>query len=196
MELHDRYVERAKRGNFDLLFIGDSITYFWNDEIWNRYYGPWNAEKFGIGGDKTQHVLWRVRNGEIDGIRPKVVVLLVGTNNLSDNTVEEIAQGIGAIVQEVRRGLPETRILLLGIFPRSEEPDAIREKLRAVNAMIAGLDDGSHVRFLDIGKVFVNDDGTISREVMPDYLHLTRQGYRLWADAMEPTLRSMLDESP
>ena len=192
---HNQFVERAGRGDIDLLFIGDSITEGWHGEVWSRYYAARHAEPFGIGGDKLQQILWRVRNGELDGIRPKVVVLMIGTNNLTVNSVEEIDLGVAAIVEEVRRRLPESRILLLAIFPRGREPDALRRKVHEVNASIARLGDGAHVRFLDIGKTFVNDDATISVEVMPDYLHLSREGYRRWAEAMEPTLRSMLGES-
>jgi lysophospholipase L1-like esterase len=195
MDLHHRFVERAKQGNVSLLFLGDSITQGWNDnDVWKRFYGPRNPANFGIGGDRTQHVLWRIQNGELDGIEPKVVVLMIGTNNASSASADEIAQGITAIVEELRHRLPNAKILLLGVFPRGENPDATREKLDAVNAKIAGLDDGTHVKFLDIGKKFLNEDGTISREVMPDYLHLSSKGYRIWADAMEPTLWSMLDE--
>jgi lysophospholipase L1-like esterase len=195
MDLHRGFVDRAKKGNVDLLFLGDSITQGWNDnEVWKRYYGPRNAANFGIGGDRTQHVLWRIQNGELDGIEPKVVVLMIGTNNASSATADEIAQGIAAIVEELRHRLPRAKILLLGVFPRGQKPYATREKLQDVNAKIAPLDDGSHVKFLDIGKAFLSQDGTISPEIMPDYLHLNRKGYRIWADAMEPTLWSMLDE--
>ncbi len=162
--------------------------------VWKRFYGPRNAANFGIGGDRTQHVLWRIQNGELEGIEPKVVVLMIGTNNASSGTADEIAQGVTAIVKELRHRLPKAKILLLGVFPRGQKPNELREKLGAVNAKIAHLDDGSHVKYLDIGKAFLNEDGTISREIMPDYLHLTRKGYRIWADAMEPTLWSMLDE--
>lgn len=196
MKLHREFLERAQQGKVDLLFLGDSITQGWRGapEVWKRFYGPRNAENFGIGGDRTQHVLWRIQNGELEGIEPKAVVLMIGTNNANNATADEIAQGITAIVEELRKRLPKTKVLLLGVFPRGEKPDATREKLDAVNAKIAGLDDGSHVKFLDIGKAFLNPDGTISREIMPDYLHLSRKGYRIWADAMEPTLWSLLDE--
>ena len=199
IELHQRYVERAKKGHVDLLFLGDSITQGWNEAtnpVWKRFYGPRNAVNFGIGGDRTQHVLWRIRNGELDGVQPKVTVLMIGTNNASSNTPDEIAQGITAIVQELRRKLPETKVLLLGVFPRSQKPDSVRERLKSVNERIARLDDGAHVKFLDIGKAFLEADGTIAKEVMPDFLHLTVLGYRRWADAMEPTLWSLLDELP
>jgi lysophospholipase L1-like esterase len=195
MDMHLKLVERAKQGNVDLLFLGDSITQGWNDnQVWARHYFPRHAANFGIGGDRTQHVLWRIQNGELDGIEPKAVVLMIGTNNASSATADEIAQGITAIVRELRQRLPKAKVLLLGVFPRGQKPDATREKLQAVNTKIAGLDDGSHVKFLDIGKAFLNQDGTISPEIMPDYLHLTRKGYRIWADAMEPTLWSILDE--
>jgi lysophospholipase L1-like esterase len=195
MDLHSRFLERAKKGNVDLLFLGDSITQGWHDnEVWKRFYGPRNAANFGIGGDRTQHVLWRIQHGELEGIDPKVVVLMIGTNNASSGTADEIAQGVAAIVEELRHRLPKAKVLLLGVLPRGQKPDATREKLQAVNAKIARLDDGSHVKYLDIGKAFLNEDGTISPEIMPDFLHLTRKGYRIWADAMEPTLWSMLDE--
>jgi lysophospholipase L1-like esterase len=194
-ELHERFLKRAKEGHVELLFLGDSITQGWNDnEVWKRHYDPRHAANFGVGGDRTQHVLWRIQNGELDRIEPKVVVLMIGTNNASSATADEISLGITAIVEELRHRLPKGRILLLGVFPRGQKPDATREKIQAVNARIARLDDSSHVKFLDIGKAFLNEDGTISPEIMPDYLHLTRKGYRIWADAMEPTLWSMLDE--
>ena len=195
MEVHKSFLALAKKGKIDLLFLGDSITQGWyENEVWQRYYGPRNAANFGIGGDRTQHVLWRIQNGELNGIEPKVVVLMVGTNNADSATPDEIAQGITAIVAELGKRLPKSRVLLLGIFPQSPKPSAIRERLKSANEQIAKLDDGKHVRFLDIGKAFMNEDGTISRDVMPDFLHLSRRGYRIWAEAMEPTLWSLLDE--
>jgi beta-glucosidase len=199
MELHADFLKRAKEGHIDLLFLGDSITQGWGweqnaNEVWKRYYAPRNAANFGAGGDRTQHLLWRIQHGEVDGIAPKVVVLLIGTNNASSGTSEEIAQGIETIVQELRRRRPDSRILLLGIFPRGAKPNAIRDKLDSVNARIAKLDDGSSVRFLDISRAFLDEDEMISPEIMPDSLHLSRKGYRIWAEAMEPLLWSLLDE--
>ncbi|MHB1557418.1 MAG: platelet-activating factor acetylhydrolase IB subunit [Isosphaeraceae bacterium] len=196
MNLHNQFLERAKKGHVDLLFLGDSITQGWHDnDVWKRFYGPRHAANFGIGGDRTQHVLWRIQNGELDGIDPKVVVLMIGTNNANNASAEDIAKGVTTIVEEVRKRLPKTRILLLAVFPRRDKPPAIQENLDRVNAMIARLDDGSHVKVLDIGKAFLEPDGSISRDVMPDLLHLSQKGYRRWADAMEPTLWSMLDEA-
>ncbi len=204
MNMHARFLEQAKKGNIDLLFLGDSITQGWLGrngqgegpiEVWDRYYVPRNAADFGIGGDRTQHVLWRLDNGEVDGIKPKVVVLMIGTNNVGSNSAAEIADGVKAIVAKLREKLPESKILLLGVFPRGEKPAGpAREKLAAVNESISKLDDGKMIKYLDIGKSFLHDDGTITRDVMPDFLHLTRKGYRIWADAMEPTLWSILDE--
>ena len=194
MEMHEKFLERAKKGDIDLLFLGDSITQGWNDNgTWQRHYAPRQAANFGIGGDRTQHVLWRLDHGEVDGIEPKVIVLMIGTNNFHSNTPEEIAEGIRAIVQTLRVKLPASRILLLGIFPRGESPMPGRERIAAVNSRIARLDDGKSVTYLDVGPVFIQPDGKIARDVMPDFLHLSEKGYRIWADAMEPTLWSLLE---
>jgi lysophospholipase L1-like esterase len=195
MTLHKAFLERGKSGPAEVLFLGDSITQGWgNNDVWERYYGPRKAANFGIGGDRTQHVLWRLQNGEVDEIRPKVVVLMIGTNNLGSNTPDEIVEGITAIVQRLREKLPESKILVLGIFPRAEKPGPIRDQIQAINARIAKLDDGKTVKYLDIGPKFLEEDGTISKAVMPDFLHLSHKGYMIWADAIEPTLWSMLEE--
>jgi lysophospholipase L1-like esterase len=199
MKRHESYLERARKGDVDLLFLGDSITQGWSSAkgVWDRYYGPRKAANFGIGGDRTQHVLWRIENGELDGISPKVVVLMIGTNNSRDDPADAIAEGVEAIVKDLREKLPRAKVLLLGVFPRGEKPDSnpAREKLAAVNERIKKLDDGGKtVKYLDIGGRFLNEDGTISKEIMPDFLHLSGKGYRIWADAMEPTLWSLLDE--
>jgi lysophospholipase L1-like esterase len=211
MKMHESFLARTKDSQgVDLLFLGDSITQGWMGrnkegqgpvEVWERYYGPRNAADFGIGGDRTQHVLWRIENGEVEGITPKVTVLMIGTNNLGANTNDEIAAGIEAIVAKLRDLLPDTRILLLGIFPRGEKPtspdgqaSSPRGRIKAINERIAKLDDLKEVTYLDIGPKFLEEDGTISKEIMPDFLHLSRKGYRIWADAMEPTLWSLLDE--
>src|SRR4051794_35531071 len=145
-QLHDSFLARAKKKEgVNLLFFGDSITQGWNgaQAVWDRYYGPRNAANFGIGGDRTQHVLWRIENGEVEGIHPKVVVLMIGTNNMGANSADEIADGIAAIVKKLREKLPETKVLLLGIFPRGERPDdPSRDKIKAVNEKAAKLDDG------------------------------------------------------
>jgi lysophospholipase L1-like esterase len=196
MNMHESFLERAKQGDIDLLFVGDSITQGWKGsgkEVWERFYGPRKSANFGIGGDRTQHVLWRLENGEIDGISPKVVVLMIGTNNVGDNSPEQIADGIKAIVGKLRTKLPESKILLLAVFPRDETRSARRERLIAVNERISKLAEDKMVTFLDIGQHFLDEDGTLSKDIMPDYLHLSSKGYRIWADAMEPTLWSLLE---
>lgn len=193
--MHKDFLKQAEKGDIDLLFLGDSITQGWNNnETWKKHYGPRHAANFGIGGDGTQHVLWRVQNGEIDGIKPRVVVMMIGTNNVGGSSADEIASGVKAIVAELRKRLPETKILLLGVFPRSEKPDEARAKLKKVNEQISKLDDGEKVHYLDIGSSFLEKDDTISKEIMPDYLHLSPEGYERWAAAIEPSLKKLLGE--
>jgi lysophospholipase L1-like esterase len=201
---HEAFVARAKQGGVDMLFLGDSITAGWlwgkgGLNIWNKMYVPRHAADFGIGYDRTQNVLWRIENGELEGINPKVVVLLIGTNNAGyeddgkpRNTTPEIIEGVTTIVRELRTRLPESKILLLGIFPRGEKADPVREQIKAINAGIAKLDDGKTVKFMDVGAKLPGPDGTLSRDIMPDLLHPNEKGYQIWADAMESTLSSML----
>jgi beta-glucosidase len=183
-----------------LLFIGDSITQGWEaagaSNVWNKYYAPRKAVNLGIGGDRTQHVLWRIEKAPLEGVKPKAAVVMIGTNNSNaeDNTPEQIVDGIRAIVNKLRERLPDTKILLLGIFPRSENFTAQRGKLTQVNQVIAGLDDGRNVHYLDIGHRFLRPDGTLSGEIMPDYLHLSPKGYEIWAQAIEAKLVALLGE--
>jgi lysophospholipase L1-like esterase len=204
MSSHEALVKQAKQGGIDLLFLGDSITagWFWGNggiNVWKKCYAPRHAAEFGIGYDRTENVLWRITHGELDGIKPKVVVILIGTNNCGNeddgkprNTTPEIIQGVTAIVNELRARLPESKILLFGIFPRGETNNPVREQVRAVNAQLAKLDDGKRVKFMDIGPKFLGPDGTLSRAIMPDLLHPSEKGYRIWADAMESTLDQMM----
>jgi lysophospholipase L1-like esterase len=204
MSSHEAFVARAKLGGVDLLFLGDSITAGWlwgkgGLNVWNKCYAPRHAADFGIGYDRTQNVLWRIKHGELDGLKPKVVVLLIGTNNAGNedngkprNTTPEIVEGVTAIVRELRVRLPEGKILLFGIFPRGEKNDPVREQVKMVNDQLARLDDGRMVKFMDIGAKFLGPDGMLSRDIMPDLLHPNEKGYQIWADAMESTLNSML----
>lgn len=208
---HASFLERGRSGPVDLLFLGDSITAGWSrvPHIWDRYYGHRRAANFGIGGDRTQHVLWRIENGELDAISPKAVVLMLGTNNSGSHSAEEIVAAMEKLVGVIRTKLPETKVLLLAVFPRgarkdaegritpAAEADAARrmQTLAEANAGLARLADGRHVRFLDIGGVFLGQDGRIPFSIMPDQLHLSPAGYQLWADAMEPLLSEMLGET-
>ena len=195
-QMHESFLKRAKEGKIDLLFLGDSITEGWgNNAVWQKNYAPLNAANFGIGGDTTENVLWRILNGEIEGVAPKVAVLMIGTNNfgLEGHQPPDVAKGVTTIVQTLRKKLPATKVLLLAIFPRDEKPNTdARKKIQKVNEQIATLDDKKNVRFLDIGPKFTSPDGSISKEIMPDFLHLSEKGYQIWADAMDPLLKQLM----
>ncbi len=187
--------------NAKVLFIGDSITQGWEGggkDVWARYYAPRNAVNLGIGGDRTQHVLWRLDNGNLNGLKPKAAVVMIGTNNSNgeDNTVDQIADGVTAIVRKLREKLPQTKVLLLAIFPRGENPSPQRGKVLQVNQILQKLADNQNVYWMDLGYQFVNSDGTIPRELMPDYLHLSPKGYEIWAEAIEDKLAAVLGDSP
>lgn len=191
---HDGFVEIAKKGDVDLLFLGDSITDGWRGQkkTWESAFGAYKPANFGIGGDRTEHVLWRIQNGELDGIKPKVAVLMIGTNNSGANSAEQISEGITEIVKTIRSKSPTTKVLLLAVFPRGKMiPNGQNTKITEINKTIAKLDDGKNVKFLDIGEKFMKD-GQIPGSIMPDYLHLSQQGYQIWADAITPTLKEML----
>jgi lysophospholipase L1-like esterase len=197
MEKHKTFVERAKQGDVDLLFMGDSITEGWKKapELFKqRYEDKYKTANFGIGGDRTQHVLWRQENGELDNIKPKVTVLMIGTNNARDDNPDDVARAIEKIVKELK-DKTGTKVLLLGIFPRGQTAsDPLRIKNMKVNDKIKMLDDGKTVRYLDIGSKFVDPDGSIEKEIMPDFLHPSPKGYEIWADAMDPLLAEMMSE--
>ena len=193
---HEDNLKRAKAGKVDLLFMGDSITEGWgNNAVWQKNYAPLNAANFGIGGDMTENVLWRILNGEIEGIAPKVTVLLIGTNNfgLEGHAPDAVAKGVATVVQTLRKKLPATKVLLLAVFPRDEKPNTDgRTNIKKLNDLIAKLEDKKNVRYLDLGAKLSNPDGSLSKEVMPDFLHLSEKGYQIWADAMDPLLKEML----
>ncbi len=196
---HNDFLKRAKAGPIGVLFLGDSITDNWPGrakDVFDQHYGKYDPANFGISGDKTQHVLWRLDHGEVDGTHPKVVVLMIGTNNINQ-PADEIAKGDERIVAELHEKLPETKVLVLGIFPRGADPEnpAVardRAKIKAVNARLAKLDDGNKTRYLDFGDKFLGEDGLLRYSVMPDALHPSHKGYEIWADAMQPTLDEMM----
>jgi beta-glucosidase len=195
---HAAFMARKLSGPIDLLFIGDSITQGWSVDgakTWDQEYAPLNAANFGIGGDETQHVLWRITNGELDGIAPKAVVLMIGTNNIgnSGHSAEQTIAGIAKIVDTLKTKLPGSRLLLLGVFPRDAKPETeFRTSIATINQAIAKLADGRRITFLDIGEKFLEPDGRLSPTIMPDYLHLSAEAYQIWADAMRPTLLGLL----
>jgi len=181
-----------------VVFIGDSITHYWEDagrEVWQRHYAKYHALDLGFGGDRTENVLWRLQHGAIDGLAPKVTVLMIGTNNTGHRAEDPrtTAAGIRRIVDEIHRRTPGTQVLLLAVFPRGERPDDVLRGINArVNKIIAGWTD---VHFLDIGAALLNPDGTLSKDVMPDLLHPNEKGYGIWQRAMEPTLKKLLETS-
>jgi lysophospholipase L1-like esterase len=194
---HESFVAIAKKGEAQVVFLGDSITAGWagNGKDVFKEYAKYNAANFGIGGDRVQHVLWRVENGEFEGIKPKAVVLMIGTNNVgtAENSPEQIATGIKAIIAAIHKRTPDTKVLLLAIFPRSAKPtDAARVKNSQVNALIAKFDDGKKVHFFDIGAKFLAADGTLEKSVMPDLLHLNAASYQIEADAIRDKLASLV----
>jgi lysophospholipase L1-like esterase len=196
MKRHDAMNERIKKGNVDLVFIGDSITQGWEGagkEVWKEFYGERNAVNLGIGGDRTQHVIWRLDNGNLEGIEPKLAVIMIGTNNSNSNKPEEIADGITAIVDQLKTKTPNTQILVLGVFPRGAGPDNRQRQVNEqTNAIVSKLADDKAVHYLDIGKQFLAEDGTLSKEVMPDLLHLSPKGYRIWAESIETKVAELL----
>ena len=191
---HMRNFERRKAGNIDLCFLGDSITQGWPGDMFNSHYGK-NAVNFGCGGDKIQNLLMRLEgdDGEIKGTTPKVVVLLIGVNNLGDNTPEEIAYGTDNMVKRIKQECPRTKVLLLGILPGRGGSD---DKMKATNKLTAKLDDGKTVRFLDMSPKFLDNGGKGLEGVHSDGVHLTRKGYEIWAETMKPLLTAMMADTP
>ena len=205
---HESFLARGKSGPIGVLFLGDSITAGWTKapHIWEHYYGKFQPANFGIGGDQTQHVIWRIENGELDGISPKVVVLMLGTNNTGQHTAAEIVAADKKIIQMIRAKVPQAKVLLLAIFPRGprkNQQGVVTEAVAAdakkrmdiiteANTELAKLDDGKNVRFLDINARFLGEDGKIPSSIMPDQLHPNAAGYQLWADAMQPLLTELM----
>lgn len=190
--------EKAAMDTVDLLMIGDSITHGWENggkSVWDKYYAKRNALNIGFSGDRTEQVLWRLQHGAVDGISPKLAVVMIGTNNTGhrQDPAEETAAGVKAILDELKQRLPNTKVLLLGVFPRgASSDDPLRKLNRAINKIISEYDDGQRVHYLDVSDAFLEEDGTLPKSVMPDLLHPNAQGYQLWAKAMEPKLAELM----
>lgn len=182
----------------DIVFDGDSITNRWEGtgrETWNQRYASIAAD-FGIEGDRVENVLWRLSKGQVDGVDPKVVVLMIGTNNSGRDSADQIAEGIKALVAEYEKRCPNAHIILMGIFPRGAKPtDGGRLKVAAVNAQIRVLDDGARVTFIDITDKMLESDGTLLPTMAPDFVHPTAPGYQIWADAIQPTIDKYVTKS-
>jgi len=210
MKRHESFNAVSKKGEAQLVFLGDSITQGWEKngkDVWAKTWEPLKAANFGIGGDRTEHVIWRLQNGNFDGIKPKLVVLMIGTNNTGHqgrpaaehggvayaSSAEQTAEGVKMILDILGKKLPETKVLLLGIFPRGATKEgAMRVQNVATNNLISGLADNKRVYYMDIGNTFLKPDGTLPKEIMPDLLHLSAQGYQMWADAIEGNVKELM----
>jgi lysophospholipase L1-like esterase len=210
--LHASFNEISKKGEAPLVFLGDSITQGWSGKgkaVWEQYWAPLGAANFGIGGDRTEHVLWRLANGNYDGLEAKLTVLLIGTNNTGhqgrpmvehgdavySSTAEETASGVTKIVKVLKEKQPQMKILLLAIFPRGVTPDdKMRQQNEKTNELIAKLDDGKTVFFMDFNQSLLESDGTLSKDIMPDLLHPNEAGYEIWAKAIEPRVKELMAE--
>ena len=199
---HESNKAVAREGDIDVLFMGDSITDFWRNTegnfagkpVFDEYFGKWNVANFGIAGDTTQGVLYRLQNGEGEGFSPKAVMLMIGTNNTNRNTAAEIAEGIGAVVLQLQKNFPEAKILLLAVFPRSGADAPVRGMIAEINEKISKLHDGERVHYMDIGSVFLDANGDIPQSIMSDALHPSAAGYKLWAEAVKEPLAELVGE--
>lgn len=207
---HESFNVISKKGEAQLVFLGDSITHGWEKggkEVWEKYWAPLNAANFGIGGDRTEHVLWRLENGNFDGLKPKEIVIMIGTNNTGHQgrpqkelngavyqcTAQQTADGVKAIITKLQAKCPNAKILLLAIFPRGATPDdKLRKQNEETNAIIKGFADNKKVYFMDINAKFLGTDGSLSKEIMPDLLHPNAKGYEIWAEAIEPKVKELL----
>ena len=239
---HHDFLKRIEesKGAGDVIFLGDSITHGWEGQkAWQEHFGSFKPVNLGIGGDQTGHVLWRITDGhELDNLKPKAAVIMIGTNNTGGHTAEQIAGGIKAIVEELKKQKPDIKILVLGVFPRGgsgdaersleqitegikpvneelkkEKPDLKRlnallksleqqkgtipaaklsKKIGEINAIISKLDDGKTVFYKDIGKEFLDQNGGLSGEIMPDYLHLSAKGYDIWGKAIKGDIEKLV----
>ena len=195
---HQGFVETAQKGDIDLLLHGDSITDWWvqgdaNKAMFDKYFGSYKTANFAIAGDTTQGVLWGLKNGEGQGFQPKAVMLMIGTNNTGANSAPEIAEGVGAVVMEMRKDFPNAKILLLAIFPRSVPGDPVRDKIAEVNRIVSKLDDRQHVFYLDIGPNFLDERGYfLPDSFRGDNLHPQAKGYDIWGTAVKDKLAELM----
>ncbi|MCB0826770.1 MAG: GDSL family lipase [Armatimonadetes bacterium] len=205
MARHQAVLDWNKTHKSDLVFIGDSITHgFGGDpqaypkwrgnapDIWDKYFGPRNPVNLGFDWDQTQHVLWRIQNGELDGLSPKAIVIFIGTNNTGHHTSEQMYGGIVAVVDATRAKCPSAEIVLLSIFPRDAEVTENRKKNDRVNEALAKHRWGEKIKFIDMNPYFLLPESQKRKEeCFSDYCHLTKAGYQVWADAIEPTLKEI-----
>jgi lysophospholipase L1-like esterase len=201
---HQSFLDVAKAGNINLLFVGDSITdwFYWQrggnydltgKAVWDKTFAPLKAADFAIAGDTTQGALWRMQNGELDGFKAKLIILMLGTNNINRNPNDEIVDGDRLIIEEFKKRQPQAKVLLLGIFPRNMNPaDPLRATIKEINSKLEKLADNKQVYYMDIGNKFLTADGTLTTEIMADGLHPTPKGYQIWADAIIDRVNALM----
>lgn len=198
---HEANLAVARQGEAELLLVGDSITDFWRNEqgpyagkvVLDKYFGKWKIANFGIAGDTTQGVLYRLQHGEGQGIKPRAIMMMIGTNNTARNSAPEIAEGIGAVVLQLQKDFPDAKILLLGVFPRGRPADPVRAQIAEINRIVSRLEDNRKVFYLDIGRVFLDAGGVISTDIMSDGLHPSAKGYDLWARAVISPVTALME---
>lgn len=202
---------RMLQGNVDILWVGDSITHFWETSgkaVWDKFYGKRNAMNFAISGDRTGHVLWRIENSPMDKISPKLIILMIGTNNIGHkknnssemhSTPRETVEGVEAIVNRLRDLYPQAQLLLLDVFPRGNKPDdPLRIAVNEINSDLRKIyldNKVENVKMYEIGNLFLDEEGILSPEIMPDFLHPNQKGYEIWANAIEPVVAEILGET-
>jgi len=201
MKRHEGFVAEATKGGIDLLLVGDFLTDDWRGNnknhvaaIYEKVFGGYHPANFGQGGDYTQHVLWRLQNGELEGIKPKVVMLLIGgTNGSNGDNPQKIAVGVRAIIATIQQKVPGAKVLLVGVPPWQEKSGKLRTRHTAANSLLAAIDDGGKsVKYVDFGPKLIGQDGTVPKELMPDGVHLSEQGYQVWADAVAAPLKELM----
>lgn len=195
---HEQKLQEAANGDPQIVFLGDSITQGWENEgaeVFDEYFGHWRTLNLGFGGDRTENVLWRLQHGAVDAIDPELVVLMIGTNNTGHRQDEpaQVAEGVDRILQELQARLPESKILLLAIFPRSATADELpRRNNTLINARLRNFADGERVFFRDLNSIFLDKHGNLSDQVMPDLLHPNAHGYTLLAHELAPLIDRLL----
>lgn len=194
--MHDEFSRQSKEGKINLLFIGDSITFGWTAQgkaVWDREFAGWKTANFGVPGDTTAGVLWRITHGEISGLNPKAIVLLIGTNDLTEGTLPTtIAENVGRIIDEFKKISPDARIVIVGVLPRGRgEQDSYRKEIKILNDLLAKFADGATIRYLDFGAKLLTPQKTVSEEMLPDFLHLSDKGYEMWANGLRPLLSDL-----
>ena len=188
---HSSFVKRARGGHVGLLFLGDSITtgMSFHRDLLAKCFGKYNVEAFGIPGDRTENLLWRLNEGELDGIKPQVIVVLIGTNNLAADRNQDVVLGVRAVLADVQRLQPTSKIVLLGILPRGESAnDPVRLRIKQINEQLKQFADNQQIWYVDLGDRLLLKDGSLAAAVEPDFLHPSRRGFELMYEGLQPTI--------